>query len=189
MISALQRTRGVLSMRFHTLVFGAVAGVPVMGFDEDPKLVSLLQELGALEPIKRNTFDPATVAGQIAAQLRSGIRPDISLQRNRSLLDPETVRRLLYPEESRLAVHIIGGGDTGGAKTHVLSLLRGLMEQGRRVQLVCFLEGDFAAEAREAGIPTTVLPRNNIPWNLRWLIRYIRCRGADVVHCHGAKAP
>ena len=188
MISALQRTRGVLSMRFHTLVFGAVAGVPVMGFDEDPKLVSLLRELGALEPIKRSTFDPAMAAGQIAAQLRSGIRPDISRQRDRSLLDPETVRRLLYPEESRMAVHIIGGGDTGGAKTHVLSLLRGLMEQGCRVQLVCFLEGDFAAEAREAGIPTTVLPRNNIPWNLRWLIRYIRCRGADVVHCHGAKA-
>ena len=59
-------------------------------------------------------------------------------------------------------IHLISGGDVGGAKTHVLSLLQGL-NQAHRVLLVCFMEGPFAQEAREMGIPTQVLPGWNIP--------------------------
>ena len=40
-------------------------------------------------------------------------------------------------------IHVISGGDVGGAKTHVLSLLRGL-KQTEDVRLVCFMEGSFA---------------------------------------------
>ena len=40
-------------------------------------------------------------------------------------------------------IHLISGGDVGGAKTHVLSLLQGL-NQAHRVLLVCFMEGPFA---------------------------------------------
>ena len=47
-------------------------------------------------------------------------------------------------------IHLISGGDVGGAKTHVLSLLRGLGE-AHQVLLVCFMEGPFAQEAREMG--------------------------------------
>ena len=49
-------------------------------------------------------------------------------------------------------IHLISGGDTGGAKTHVLSLLRDL-NKTIFAQLVCFREGEFAQEAREMGIP------------------------------------
>ena len=38
-------------------------------------------------------------------------------------------------------IHLISGGDTGGAKTHVLSLLRGLNQGDDTAQLVCFREG------------------------------------------------
>ena len=47
-------------------------------------------------------------------------------------------------------MHIISGGDVGGAKTHVLSLLSGL-SRTEKVRLVCFLEGPtrlFIAMAR-----------------------------------------
>ena len=37
-------------------------------------------------------------------------------------------------------MHLISGGDVGGAKTHVLSLLQGL-GRTETVRLVCFLEG------------------------------------------------
>ena len=47
-------------------------------------------------------------------------------------------------------MHLISGGDVGGAKTHVLSLLQGL-SRTEQVRLVCFLEGPFAREAREEG--------------------------------------
>ena len=42
-------------------------------------------------------------------------------------------------------IHMISGGDVGGAKTHVLSLLAGL-NKTENVHLVCFTEGDFAVD-------------------------------------------
>ena len=52
-------------------------------------------------------------------------------------------------------IHLISGGDTGGAKTHVHSLLRNL-SRGMDVTLVCFRDGPFAREAAELGIDTRV---------------------------------
>ncbi len=83
-------------------------------------------------------------------------------------------------------IHLISGGDTGGAKTHVHSLLHGL--EGRvEVTLVCFMEGPFAQEARDLGIPTVVLPGHNLPRTLRALKKMIREGGYDLIHCHGAR--
>ena len=45
-------------------------------------------------------------------------------------------------------IHLISGGDTGGAKTHVHSLLRN-RSRGMDVTLVCFRDGPFAREAAE----------------------------------------
>ena len=50
-------------------------------------------------------------------------------------------------------IHLISGGDSGGAKTHVLSLLRNLNET-ITAQLVCFRDGPFADEARARGVHT-----------------------------------
>ena len=50
-------------------------------------------------------------------------------------------------------IHLISGGDSGGAKTHVLSLLQNL-NKTITAQLVCFRDGPFAQEARDLGIPT-----------------------------------
>ena len=44
-MSALGAMQLVISMRLHALIFAAVAGTPVMGFDYDPKLLSLLRTL------------------------------------------------------------------------------------------------------------------------------------------------
>mgnify|MGYP002571362840 CR=1 FL=1 len=83
-------------------------------------------------------------------------------------------------------IHLISGGDTGGAKTHVHSLLHGL--EGRvELTLVCFMEGPFAQEARDLGIPTVVLPGRNLPCILRTLKKMIRDGGYDLIHCHGAR--
>ena len=49
-------------------------------------------------------------------------------------------------------IHLISGGDSGGAKTHVLSLLQNL-NQTITAQLVCFRDGPFAEEARAHGHP------------------------------------
>lgn len=83
-------------------------------------------------------------------------------------------------------VHLISGGDTGGAKTHVFSLLQGLKETEDAV-LVCFRDGPFAEEARSLGIPTEIIARRGILRALGALRRFVLAHGCDIVHCHGAR--
>ena len=84
-------------------------------------------------------------------------------------------------------IHMISGGDVGGAKTHVLSLLAGL-NKTETVHMICFTEGDFANEARQMGIPTTVIADKNLLRTRKRILAMIRHDGYQVIHCHGARA-
>ena len=83
-------------------------------------------------------------------------------------------------------MHLISGGDVGGAKTHVLSLLEGLGKT-EQVKLVCFTEGEFAADARAMGIDTLVMDCG-VPAALKALAKMVEAEGYEVIHCHGARA-
>ena len=83
-------------------------------------------------------------------------------------------------------IHLISGGDSGGAKTHVLSLLQNL-SRTIDVTMACFMEGPFAQEARELGIRTEVYPSRNVLGTLRRLSEKIKAEGYDLIHCHGAR--
>ena len=84
-------------------------------------------------------------------------------------------------------VHVIGGGDVGGAKTHVLSLVSKLSEDNE-VVLVSLREGEFADDARALGINTVVIKNRNPLKDFSSLRRLITKGGFDIVHCHGSKA-
>ena len=84
-------------------------------------------------------------------------------------------------------IHLISGGYSGGAKTHVLSLLQNL-NKTITAQLVCFRDGPFADEARSMGIPTEIMGGNNIPRLRRQLTSYIKAGGYELIHCHGSRA-
>ena len=84
-------------------------------------------------------------------------------------------------------IHLISGGDVGGAKTHVLSLLQGL-SRTHTVLLVCFMEGEFAQEARDMGIHTRIIKSRNVLADCRTIAALIRDEGFQVVHCHGSRA-
>ncbi len=81
-------------------------------------------------------------------------------------------------------LHLIGGGDVGGAKTHVITLLTGL-SKSMDVTLVSFREGEFAAECRDAGIDVRVV-EGGIFDELRTVRSLVK--GYDIIHCHGARA-
>lgn len=83
-------------------------------------------------------------------------------------------------------VHLISGGDTGGAKTSVHALLSHISARAE-VTMVCFMEGDFAEEARALGIRTVVMPGRNILKVLKTLEKFIRDEGFDIIHCHGSR--
>ncbi len=84
-------------------------------------------------------------------------------------------------------LHMIGGGDVGGAKTHVLSLVSKLSEDNE-VLLVSFRHGEFADDARAMGINTRVIKNRNPLSDIAELRRVIREGDFDIIHCHGAKA-
>ena len=84
-------------------------------------------------------------------------------------------------------IHLISGGDSGGAKTHVLSLLQNL-NKTIAAQLVCFRDGPFADEARTLGIPTMIVSGNNVLRVRRQLTDYILEGRYQLIHCHGSRA-
>lgn len=84
-------------------------------------------------------------------------------------------------------MHLIGGGDVGGAKTHVLTLVAS-MAKTNDIRLISFREGQFAQDAAAAGIDTTVI-HNKMPLSdVRMLLHEIDAFQPDMLHCHGAKA-
>lgn len=84
-------------------------------------------------------------------------------------------------------IHMMGGGDVGGAKTHILSLVREL-SRSNQVRLISFREGPFPQEAKEAGIAVTVLGGHNLIRVRRQLLKIIDEIKPDIIHCHGGRA-
>lgn len=83
-------------------------------------------------------------------------------------------------------LHLISGGDTGGAKTHVHTLLAGLTPK-IQVRMVCFTEGPFTQEARALGIDTQVIAGRNFLSTLKKLVRMVKEEKYDIIHSHGAR--
>ena len=86
-------------------------------------------------------------------------------------------------------LHLISGGDKGGAKTHVFTLLSALMED-IEINVICFMEGVFYQEIKDMPIPSMLIKqryRNDLTI-LTKLVKHIRSERYDVIHAHGARA-
>lgn len=84
-------------------------------------------------------------------------------------------------------MHIAGGGDRGGAKPHIISLCRKLMNM-HELQLISMRTGEFADEAIESGVNTKIIYSKFTPADYFRLIKHVKKEKPDIVHCHGAKA-
>ena len=82
-------------------------------------------------------------------------------------------------------LHLISGGDSGGARTHVHLLLKHLNEDNEAT-LVCFMRGTFSEGAEALGIPTMVIEKPMFA-ALRQLRRMIAEGGYELIHCHGSR--
>ena len=82
-------------------------------------------------------------------------------------------------------VHLISGGDSGGARTHVHLLLKHLSKE-IGVTLVCFMDGPFAQDARDMGINTIVIDKG-LRATLAELKKLISEGGYQLIHCHGSR--
>lgn len=84
-------------------------------------------------------------------------------------------------------LHLIGGGDEGGAKSHVLSLIKQLGVK-INVKLVSLRPGAFADDAKATGIDVTVIRSGNIFTDVKTIIKITSEGKYDILHTHGAKA-
>lgn len=86
-------------------------------------------------------------------------------------------------------LHLISGGDTGGAKTHVINLLTELQNK-IDVKLICFLKEDFYYELKEKGVNIEVFEqKKRYDFSvIRRLINELKEGQYDLIHSHGARA-
>ncbi|MBO8129070.1 MAG: glycosyltransferase family 4 protein [Peptococcaceae bacterium] len=87
-------------------------------------------------------------------------------------------------------MQVIGGGEKGGSRSHIITLGKELRKKGVHVELVCFLDDVVAKSARDENIPVTVFPMQHI-FDLRvikQLHAYIKKKKPHLVHTHGVRA-
>ncbi|WP_139491593.1 glycosyltransferase [Brevibacillus dissolubilis] len=87
-------------------------------------------------------------------------------------------------------LHVIGGGEFGGAEQHILNLLSNLPKDRVDAKVVCFYDSLFAQKLREAGIAVSALHQyGRFDWRLyQGLKQEFRDFSPDLIHTHGVKA-
>jgi len=86
-------------------------------------------------------------------------------------------------------LHLISGGDKGGAKTHVFTLLMSLQEN-IDVTVICFMDGVFYREIQNMPIKSILIKqkyRNDLTI-IKPLIKHIIENRYNIIHSHGARA-
>ena len=84
-------------------------------------------------------------------------------------------------------LNLIGGGDVGGAKTHIISLASRL-GYSCTVKIVSFRDGPFVEDTRAAGIDVEVVHNRTARADLKALECIVSEYKPDIIHCHGARA-
>lgn len=83
-------------------------------------------------------------------------------------------------------IHLIGGGDEGGAKSHVLQLIK---ELGKTIEvtLVSYRKGPFHNDAVAMGIDARIIRTGNVILDIKKTLDLIKSGNYDIIHSHGAK--
>lgn len=87
-------------------------------------------------------------------------------------------------------LHVIGGGELGGAEMHILNLLTHMDRERFEVRLCCLFPEPFVQVARANGIATdAVVMRHKLNIGIvDNLMEIIRGHQIDIVHTHGVRA-
>lgn len=203
----------LIGVRLHSLIFAAVAGVPMVGIGYDPKIFSFLAQMG-LRPAgdvhtlkAKELVQESLKVWQEREAIRGRLNSVVADFRKETISCGEMIYSNFFGqamegqgvikadggepgEPKKLKVlHLISGGDTGGAKMHVLSLVKE-MQKKIDVTLVCLMEGEFYRDGLAMGLDIRAIEQKQ-RYNLRVvrrLIHIIENEGVDILHCHGARA-
>jgi glycosyltransferase involved in cell wall biosynthesis len=86
-------------------------------------------------------------------------------------------------------IHVIGGGEFGGAEEHIIRLVSRLDGHGLLGKVVCFYDAEFARALRELNIEVEVLRYGRFDIRLVAALKQLFMRESPmIVHTHGVKA-
>lgn len=86
-------------------------------------------------------------------------------------------------------IHVIGGGEFGGAEQHIIQLLSLMPEHGVEGKVICFYEAGLSAALRAKGIEVEVLQFGRFDLRLLGALkRSFKRAQPDIIHTHGVKA-
>ncbi|AOT71712.1 glycosyltransferase family 4 protein [Geosporobacter ferrireducens] len=87
-------------------------------------------------------------------------------------------------------LHLISGGDIGGAKVQVLTLVKNLQKQNVEVKVLCFIKGIFYEEAVAMGLDIELIKQpSRLDMSVVDKIKAIvDSEEYDLIHSHGARA-
>ncbi len=87
-------------------------------------------------------------------------------------------------------LHVIGGGEFGGAEQHLLTLVRHLDRARFAIHVACLFPEPFAPLVRAEGLAVHVIPmKSKIDWKpVGDLASLIKSEGFHIVHTHGVRA-
>lgn len=189
----------VLGMRLHSVILAAALNVPFVGISYDPKMERFVQRLGMKTAGYIEKLDYNTLSERVENILRN---PESTKKIIRDQMDhlvkeaeksSDLAMQLLHKPVktgNMKVIHVIGGGEFGGAEQHILELLTILHRKSIEPQVVCFYNSTFAQELRKRNIPVFVIDQlPKMDYRLVKEIRKVFIRENPVlIHSHGVRA-
>ncbi len=86
-------------------------------------------------------------------------------------------------------LHIISGGEVGGSKKHLLTLVKSMNKNKCKNIIVCFLKGKLYYEAMELGLDIRYIEQSKrLDLSAVNKVKDIcNSEGIDIINCHGGR--
>lgn len=87
-------------------------------------------------------------------------------------------------------LHIIGGGEFGGAEQHLLTLIKNIDKSAFELHIACLFAEPLAPLVSQEGFPVHIFPmKSKLDWKpISNLASLIKTEGFHIVHTHGVRA-
>ncbi|HBI02822.1 MAG TPA: polysaccharide pyruvyl transferase CsaB [Paenibacillaceae bacterium] len=189
----------VLGIRLHSVILAAALNVPFVGISYDPKIERFVQRLKMTTGGHITNLDYPTLSQQVENIVRNPDQTKELIMQQMNLLVKEAEKssllalELLTPPSARKkmkVIHVIGGGEFGGAEQHILELLDIIKTKSTEPKVICFYQEAFAQELKKREIPVFVVDRFGKAdiRTIKQLRTIFKQEHPAIIHTHGVRA-
>ena len=189
----------ILGMRLHSVILAAALDIPFVGISYDPKMERFVQRIGMETAGNIEDLDYEVMQQKVEIMLQNPERSKQEINKKMAILVEEAekssqlaLQLLRKPEINKnlKVIHVIGGGEFGGAEQHILELLTILKKKSVETQVVCFYNSTFAQELTKRGIPVIVIDQfSKMDYRfVKELRNVFKRENPLLIHSHGVRA-